>query len=120
MRRNSIGLPDKQHFDVFVCGEKLDRCRDRHGNAVIATHAVDGKLDGHASLMCGFTCFRPMARAHGTQLGAQFGTRFAGPRSAKKRQIGLPLFCLHHEPVRSDQPNALARRLANRISRSWS
>jgi hypothetical protein len=39
-----------------VCGEKLDRCRDRHANAVIATHAVDGKLDRHASLSCGFTC----------------------------------------------------------------
>jgi len=83
LRRNGVGLPDKQHFDVFVRGEKLDRCWDRHGNTVIATHAVDGKLDGHASLICGFTCFRPIARAHATQLGAQFDTRRRTPISKK-------------------------------------
>jgi hypothetical protein len=77
LRRNGIGLPDEQHFDVFVRGEKLDRCRDRHANAVITTHAVDGKLDGHASLSCGFTCGSGRWRAYGTQTRTLCRTPFS-------------------------------------------
>jgi|GEM_PF-2209387 len=74
LRRDGIGLPDEQHLNVVVRGKKLDRCRDRHANTVIAAHAVDGKLDGHASLSCGFTCGSSILRAYGTQTG----TRIAG------------------------------------------
>jgi len=90
LRRDGIGLPDEQHFDVFVYGEKMDRCRDCHANAVIATHAVDGKLDGHASLSCGFTCGSGRWRAYGTQTR----TRIAEFHSTKKAANWLAAFSI--------------------------
>ena len=66
LRLDGFRLADRDHLGILVRREKTDRCRHRHGDPVIAAHAIDGNFDRHcfwSRRAIALTLTRPPARS---------------------------------------------------------